>query len=99
MSKISYENIRVIDELPDLDYSMIPIWVKKAISLEPEMIVKMSKLTWDGKQYSVRIPTEITTDMNIDKTDKIKFTMIRPLPDSGDELKLKIELVRSNDKI
>jgi hypothetical protein len=97
MNSKSLDEIKEIDELPSLDYSEVPDKVKKAVSLEPESLTKFAKLTWDGKQYSVRIPTEIATDMKISKDDKIRFTMIKPLPENDDEIKLEIKLVRPDE--
>jgi len=83
----------------DFDSSTTENGTKKAVSLEPEVIIKKSKLTWDGKQFTARIPTEIATDMRIDKDDQILFVMVRPLPGSDYGPILKIEMVHTNGNV
>ena len=82
------------DEPPKVDYSNLPKKTKEVVSDREEYIIEeKAKLTWDGRQFLVRIPSEIAKEMNLNKENMVKFRLIKPLPDSDDKLKLDIEIV------
>jgi hypothetical protein len=88
-SKIEQEEL----ELPVVDYSKLPPEIEEVISQQKFEIRKTTKLTWDGKQFSMRIPTEIAIEAGITKETRVLFHLIKPLPDSAEKIKLEISLV------
>jgi len=80
-------------ELPAVDYSKLPPEIEEVISQKKFEIEKTTKLTWDGKQYSMRIPTEIAEEAGITKETRAFFHLIKPLPGSTEKVKLEISLV------
>jgi hypothetical protein len=85
----------VLKELPIVDYSNIPKEILEALSEKPHVIEKKVRLSWDGKQFILRIPKEITEEMNITKESQIQFKVIKPKPNTEEENILEIELVNS----
>ncbi len=79
--------------LPAVDYSKLPPEIEEVITRQPFKIENKTKLTWDGKQYSMRIPTEIATEMKITKDNQVFFRMIKPLPGSDEKPILEIKLI------
>lgn len=88
----SSEIIEEMNELPIVDYLKLPDEIEKVIERKPYTIKTKAKLIWDGKQYFVRIPSEISNEMKVNKENRIKFTLTKPLPDSNEKPILKIEL-------
>ncbi|MBN1552224.1 hypothetical protein JW979_12190 [bacterium] len=80
-------------ELPTLDYSNLPPEIEEVVSQQRFEIKKTTKLTWDGKQFSMRIPTEIAGEAGITKETRAFFHLIKPLPGSTEKVKLEISLV------
>lgn len=80
-------------ELPTVDYSRLPPEIEEVITRQPFQIEKKTRLTWDGKQYSMRIPTEIAQEYGITKDNQVVFRLTKPLPDSAEKIKLEIVLV------
>ncbi len=93
--KKSMEKAKRLDELPKVDYTSLPEGLEKAVTKEPYKIEEKAKLTWDKKQFLVRIPSEIAREYGITKENKdqfrVIFRLIKPLPDSNDKPKLEIE--------
>jgi len=90
------QNSHEDDEGPDLpivDYSKLPPAIEEVITRQPFRIENKTKLTWDGKQFSMRIPTEIAREMKITKDNQVIFRLTKPLPGSNDKLRLEIELI------
>jgi len=82
-----------LKELPQVDYSILPPDIEEAIIKKRYEVTEKSKLTWDGKQFLVRIPKEITQEMGITKENQIVFKLKKPLPDSNEKSSLEILLV------
>ena len=82
-----------LKELPKVDYSTLPEVTAEAIAEKPFIIKEKAKLTWDGKQFLARIPSEIAKEWGITKENQMLFTLTKPLPDSSDKPKLEIELI------
>lgn len=80
-------------ELPAVDYSNLPPEIEEVISQQRFEIKKTTKLTWDGKQYSMRIPTEIAEEAGISKETRAFFHLVKPLPGSDEKIRLEISLV------
>ena len=87
------DELKDLMELPEVDYSMLPEVTAEAIAEKPFIITEKAKLTWDGKQFLVRIPSEITNELRITKENQMLFILKKPLPDSSDKPELIIELI------
>ena len=85
--------IKKLNELPDIDYSNLPKEVEESLTKEPYTVTTKAKLTWDGKQFIVRIPSEISQEMKLTNEKRMLFTLVKPVPDSDDEIDLKIEII------
>ena len=85
----------VLEALPIVDYSNVPKEILEALSEKNHVIDKKVKLTWDGKQFILRIPKEVSEEMNITKESLIQFKVIKPKPNAEEENILEIELVNS----
>ena len=83
-------NLKKSDSLPEsLDYSKLPKRISEAITTSQYKIKKESKLTWDGKQFVVRIPKEVTEEMGIKEGEHIKFSITKKF---GATTKPKLEI-------
>lgn len=73
-------------ELPEVDYSNLPDEILKAIEVESYTITKDAKLSWDGRQFIVRIPSEIANEIGISKENKHEFKFhfeyVKPEPNA-----------------
>ena len=82
--------------LPDVDYSNLPDEIQEAIEIEQYTIEKDAKLSWDGRQFIVRIPSEIAKEMGINKENKkdfkAHFKYTKPAPNTDDEPKFLMDL-------
>lgn len=87
------DELKDLKELPKVDYSILPEVTSEAIAEKPFIITEKARLTWDGKQFLVRIPSEIAKEWGITKENRMLFTLKKPLPYSNEKLELKIELV------
>ena len=68
MAKSNDIKIEKTASLPtDLDYSKLPKPVLDAITTSQYTIEKESKLTWDGRQFIVRIPKEVALEAGIEE--------------------------------
>ena len=83
----------LLSELPTVDYSKVPKLVEEVVAKGQYILTKKAKLTWDGKQFIIRIPSEITNEMHITKENQIAFRLIKPRPDSDEDTKIEMELV------
>ena len=91
-----FKGIKELEELPKIDYvdfSSFPEEVKEALGGNLYTIYKKSKLSWDGKQFIIRIPKEIAQEMEITKESQINFKLTKPEPGTNEKRKLSIELV------
>jgi uncharacterized protein (DUF2344 family) len=88
-------DIKKISSLPKVDYSdkELPKDVKEAISEAKYVINESSKLTWDGRQFIVRIPKEIAEEEGLTEQNKMQFRLTKPKPNSSESIKLEIEIV------
>lgn len=77
--------------LPQVNYSELPEEIKNAINKRPYTINKTSKLTWDGRQFLIRIPKEIAEEMGITEEWHVRFIYMKPLPEEKDK-KPKLEI-------
>jgi len=93
MKKDSDDQIEELQELPEVDYSTIPPEIEGVVGEKPHVIEKKVKLTWDGKQFSFRIPKEIADEMKITKENQVLFHLKKPVPGSSSEPELCISLI------
>lgn len=93
MKKDSDDEIEELQELPEVDYSSIPPEIEGVVGEKPHRIDKKVKLTWDGKQFSLRIPKEIADEMKITKENQVRFLLKKPVPGSDEEPELMISLI------
>ena len=77
-----------------LDYSQLPKKTLDAITTSQYEIDKEGKLTWDGKQFIVRIPKEVSLEMGIKEGEHIKFIILKKFG-ATDKPELHIELKRN----
>ncbi len=93
--KKSDEKVKILDEIPKVDYTKLPENIEEAIIKKPYEVKEKAKLTWDGRQFLVRIPSEIAREYGITKENKdqfyVFFKLTKPLPDSKDEPTLDIK--------
>jgi len=93
--KKSNENVKRLEELPKVDYTKLPEELEDAIIRKPYEVNEKAKLTWDGRQFLVRIPSEIANEYCITKENKdhfyVFFKLTKPLPDSKAEPTLDIK--------
>jgi hypothetical protein len=87
------DDIEKLSEIPVVDYSEVPKKIEDAIVERQYIIKKKVKLTWDGKQFIIRIPSEVTNEMHITKENRILFRLIKPRPDSDEDIKMEMDLV------
>lgn len=78
---------------PQVDYTHIKKELKDLIDRQPYVIKEVVKLTWDGRQFIARIPTEIAEEYHITKENQMLFKLAKPLPDSSEKPILEISLV------
>ena len=99
----SYDNDKIeeIKELPkNLDYThfKLPEEIEEAVKPKPYETEKEVKLSWDGKQFLIRIPSEITDEMGITKENrknfKVRFKLIKQSPGSEEETHVIMELIK-----
>lgn len=78
-----------------LDYSKISEDIKKAINKQQYTINKTTKLTWDSRQFLIRVPKEIAEEIGLTDEWHATFTYVKPLPEERDKIsKLEIKLER-----
>lgn len=87
------DDVENLENLPELDYSNLPKEIEEAITRKPYIVDKRAKLTWDGRQFIIRIPSEIAEEMNLTAENRVRFLLTKPLPGSGDQPKLEMELI------
>jgi len=86
-------DVAELDELPEVDYSQIPKDIEDAVNRKPYVVDRKAKLTWDKRQFIIRIPTEIAKELKLTTDNQIRFLLTKPLPGSEDKPKLEIKLI------
>lgn len=87
------DDLPQLEKLPTLDYSELPPEIAGVVGQQPYTVEERMKLTWDGSQFIVRVPTEIADEMALTKESRMQFELTKPLPDSDDEPTVDIELI------
>lgn len=84
------------EEIPSrIDYSEIPEEIKQELEPGSEGMEETAKISHDGRQHVVRIPTKISKVMNISKGQKIKFKVEIPEPERNEDFKLTMDLIQN----
>lgn len=81
------------ERLPKIDYSKLPNDIREAIEPISYIIEETSKLTWDKRQFIIRIPKEITEEANLTTKNLIKFKFTKPSKKSNEIPRLEISVV------
>ncbi len=79
-----------------LNYSNLPVDVKAAITATmpmPYIVEETVKLTWDGRQFILRIPKEIAEEVGITEENQIRFKFTKFPPESNEKPRLEISVV------
>jgi hypothetical protein len=79
-----------------LNYSNLPVDVKAAIAATtpmPYVVEETVKLTWDGRQFILRIPKEIAEEVGITEENQIRFKFTKFPPESNEKPRLEISVV------
>ena len=82
------------EKLPSIDYSNLPDEIRNAINKQHYQITKATKLTWDGRQFLIRVPKEIAEEIDLTDEWHATFIYVKPLPEERDKnpkLKIKLE--------
>jgi hypothetical protein len=82
------------DDFDNVDYSNLPKEIREVVTDKSDIVIKKAKLTFDGNQYIVRIPTDIAKIMAITSDFMMEFEAIIPSPKSNDEKELHMRLVK-----
>lgn len=93
------DRIEKVEELPKhLDYSTLPKEIEEAVKQKPYEKEKEAKLSWDGKQFLIRIPSDIADELGITKENKkdfkVRFKLTKYPPGSEEETQVTMELIK-----
>ena len=80
--------------LKRIDYRRLPPEVEEIVSEERAKIEREASITFDGRQYLVRFPKDISDNMGLSRENKVRFTLTIPKPRTEEEPKLKIEVIK-----
>ena len=77
-----------------IEYRRLPHEVEEVVGDERAKIEKTANINFDGRQYLIRFPKEISDAVGLSKEHKVKFTVIKPKPMSEEEPELTMEVVK-----
>ena len=81
-----------------VDYSIVPKAIENAIKPTSYEIEKEAKLSFDGKQFMIRIPLEISEEMGITKDNKeefkVLFKLVKGRPNTDEITSVTMELIK-----
>ena len=80
--------------LKRIDYGQLPAEVEEIVGEEQAKIERDASITFDGRQYLVRFPKDISDNMGLSRENKVRFTLTMPKPRTEEEPKLKIEVIK-----
>ena len=80
--------------LKRIDYRRLPPEVEEIVSEERAKIEREASITFDGRQYLVRFPKEISDNMDLSREHKVRFTLTIPKPRTEEEPKLTMEVIK-----
>ena len=77
-----------------IEYLRLPRNVEVEVSEERAKIEDTANITFDGRQYLVRFPKDVSDAMSLSKGHKVKFTVIKPKPRTKEKPNLTMEVVK-----
>lgn len=77
-----------------IEYLRLPREVEEVVGEEQAVIEDTANITFDGRQYLVRFPKDVSDAMNLSRGDKVKFTVIKPKPRTNEKPDLTMEVVK-----
>jgi hypothetical protein len=98
-TNISYKMTDVSDESEGeppkkITYQRLPREVEEVVGEERAVIEDTATITFDGRQYLVRFPKEISDAMGLSKQHKVKFKVIKPKPRTDEEPELTMDVIK-----
>lgn len=79
-----------------IEYRRLPSEVEEVVGEEQAKIAHTANVTFDGRQFLVRFPKDISEAMNLSKEHKVIFIVIKPKPRTDEEPKLTIEVIKDD---
>ena len=77
-----------------IEYTQLPPEVEEVVSEERATIEAVASITFDGRQYLVRFPKDITESIGLSRDHKVRFSVIIPKPRTDETPKLTIEVFK-----
>lgn len=77
-----------------IPYQRLPREVEEVVGEERAVIEDTANITFDGRQYLVRFPKDVSDAMGLSRGDKVKFTVTKPKPRTNEEPNLTMEVVK-----
>ena len=77
-----------------IEYRQLPPEVEEIVSEERAKIEREASITFDGRQYLVRFPKDISDAMDLSREHKVRFTLTMPKPRTEEKPKLTMEAVK-----
>jgi len=75
-------------------YQRLPREVEEVVGEERAKIEDTANITFDGRQFLVRFPKEISDAVGLSKGHKVKFTVIKPKPRTDEEPELTMGVIK-----
>ena len=77
-----------------IEYLRLPREVEEVVGEERAKVEDIANITFDGRQYLVRFPKDISDAMELSKEHKVKFIVIKPKPRTNEKPNLTMEVVK-----
>jgi len=77
-----------------IEYQQLPREVEEVIGEERAVIEDSANITFDGRQYLVRFPKDISDAIGLRREHKVKFTVIKPKPRTDEKPRLTMEVIK-----
>jgi len=77
-----------------IEYKQLPPEVEEVVSEERATIEAVASITFDGRQYLVRFPKDISESIGLSGDHKVRFRVIIPKPRTDETPKLTIEVFK-----
>lgn len=78
----------------NLDYSKLPKELEDIIEPVSDVTEKEANINFDGKQFLVRFPKDISKAIGVKEGDKIRFRVVLPSPKSGKTEEIELKFIR-----
>jgi len=77
-----------------IEYLRLPREVEEVVGEERAEIKDTANITFDGRQYLVRFPKDVSDAMELSREYKVKFTVTKPKPRTNEKPNLTMEVVK-----